>query len=403
MLRELGILDGLLEEGEEQLGAMTEMRRTLHQRPELGLHLPITQELVCEQLEGLPLLLTLGKSTTSVVGMLDGGQPGPTVLLRADMDALPMPEDTGLEFASSYEGVMHACGHDAHTSMLVGAARILSGRRSDLAGRVLFMFQPGEEGHHGARYMIDDGLLDPSTAGDVRFAFAIHQTPNVPCGVVASKGGTLLASSDTLRITVDGKGGHASQPHFTLDPIPVACEIVGAIQSLVTRRVDVFDPGVVTIAKIEAGTTSNVIPEKAYLLGTIRTVSEQTRTHIHDGLKRLAEGIAAAHGMGATVEIVRGFPVTVNHIGPAAQVLDVAGRLLGTERAVTMPAPVMGAEDFSYVLQKVPGAMVFLGTRPEGVRGLDVAPNHSNRMVLDERAMATGAALYAAVALDQLS
>jgi hippurate hydrolase len=216
--------------------------------------------------------------------------------------------------------------------------------------------------------------------------------------MVATRGRALLASADELHVTVRGRGGHASMPHHACDPVPIACEIVTAIQAMITRRVDVFDPAVVTVSKIRAGTTSNVIPEDAQLLGTIRTVSERTRTAVLDDLRRLAEGIAAAHGAEATVDIGFGYPVTVNDDDAAAFALDTARLLLGESAAIEMPTPVMGAEDWSYVLQQVPGAMAFLGTAPKGAKG-PAAPNHSNRMVIDEDAMAAGIATYAGVAL----
>jgi len=391
----------VVDEARQQWGDAVVLRRRLHQRPELGLDLPATQEAVLEALEGLPLTVRRGTTTTSVVATLDGsGGPGPTVLLRADMDALPMPEDTGASFASRVPGAMHACGHDSHVAMLVGAARLLAGRRASLTGRVAFMFQPGEEGHHGARFMLEDGLLDQAGDGaePVSLAFALHQTPTIPSGVVATRSEALLAASDTLRIVIRGRGGHASAPHHALDPIPVACEIVTALQSLVTRRVDAFDPAVVTIARITAGTTSNVIPEVAELYGTVRTVSERTRREVHDAVRRLAEGIAGAHGAAAEVDLEAGFPVTYNDVDAAQLALDVAGELLGPGGVRRLAAPIMGSEDWSYVLQQVPGAMAFLGTRPRDVQG-QVAPNHSNRMVLDEAALASGIAVHAGVAL----
>ena len=396
-----GVLDGVVDEARQLLPGAVDLRRRLHRRPELGLELPLTQEAVLEALEDLPVVVQTGTSTTSVVAILDGtAGPGPTILLRGDMDALPMPEDTGAEFASQTAGVMHACGHDSHVAMLVAAARLLAGRRRDLVGRVAFMFQPGEEGHHGARLMLDDGLLEQAAAGaePVTLAFALHQTPAIASGVVASRGQALLAAGDTLRVVVRGRGGHASAPHQALDPIPIACEVVTALQALVTRRVDAFDPAVITIARITAGTTSNVIPEEAELYGTVRTVSEGTRREVHASIRRLAEGIAAAHGAEARVELETGYPVTINDIDAADFALDTVGLLLGPGSVRRLPAPIMGSEDWSYVLQQVPGAMAFLGTRPPGVEG-PVAPNHSNRMVLDEAAMAAGIAVHAGVAL----
>jgi hippurate hydrolase len=389
----------LLDEARDLLPDAVRLRRRLHRRPELGLHLPATQDAVLDAIDGLGLAVTLGERCSSVVAVLEGAEPGPTVLLRGDMDALPMPEDTGLDYASEVDGAMHACGHDAHTAMLAGAARLLAGRQADLAGRVVFMFQPGEEGYHGARVMIEDGLLDQP----VDLAFAIHQSPVIPSGIITIKRGPLLASSDVVRITVTGRGGHASMPHQALDPIPVACAIVQGIQTMVTRRLDVFDPAVVTIARISSGSTSNVIPERADIEGTIRAVSARTRALVRSEIQRVAEGLAAAHGAEVSVEVVDGYPVTVNHDAAADEVVIVARNVLGDGAVVTMPNPVMGAEDFSYVLERAPGAMAFLGTRPGGVPPAQVAPNHSNRMVIDESAMAAGIALYAAVALGRLT
>ena len=390
--------DTLLEAAAAHQEEAVAVRRRLHREPELGLENPKTQEAVLDALDGLGMAVTTGTATTSVVAVMDGGEPGPTLLLRADMDGLPMHEDTGLDYASTVDGAMHACGHDAHVAMLLGAARVLQDRRGELAGRVAFAFQPGEEGHHGARVMLEEGLLDGDDAPAA--AFAIHITPTIPSGWVATRPGPFMASADVLRITVSGRGGHASMPHQALDPIPVACEIVGAIQAMVTRTVDAFDPAVVTIARIEAGTTNNVIPETAHLTGTIRTVSESTRSLVLDGLRRLAGGIAAAHGAEAEVEVEQGYPVTVNDDDFATFAEDVARSVVGDAATVRMPSPVMGAEDFSYWLQRVPGAMAFLGASPG--RG-PVAPNHSNRMVLDEGAMVTGIALHAAVALRHLA
>ena len=250
-------LDGLLDDARALLPATVELRRRLHRHPEVGLQLPRTQQVVMEALAGLGLEPRVGKSVSSVVALLDGSRPGRSVLLRADMDALPLQEETGLQFASEVAGAMHACGHDTHVAMLVGAARLLAARRGELAGRVALMFQPGEEGYHGARFMLEEGLLGDAAAGadPVDGAFALHISTQYPSGTINLRPGSLLASGDRLRIIVRGRGGHASAPHRTLDPVPIACEIVQAIQTAITRRVSVFDPAVVTIAHIAAGTT----------------------------------------------------------------------------------------------------------------------------------------------------
>jgi amidohydrolase len=397
------LIDTVIAEARDLLPGAVDIRRDLHQQPEVGLDLPRTQERILEAVDGLGLDLSTGAGTTSVVGVLDGARPGPTILLRGDMDALPMPEDTGVAYSSHVDGVMHACGHDLHVGMLSQAARLLVNHRDDLAGRVLFMFQPGEEGHHGARLMLEEGLLDVGETSPIDAAFALHVTTFAPSGTVNLRGGTIMASSDTLRITVSGRGGHASAPHQALDPIPVACEIVQAIQTMVTRRVDVFDPAVVTIARITAGTTSNVIPETAEIYGTIRAVSERTRKAVHDSLRRVAEGIASAHEASSSVEIEWGYPVTVNDAGFAEFTAGVAREVVGDESVRTLANPVMGAEDFSYVLQKVPGSMAFLGACPPELDPRRAPPNHSNRVTFDEAAMASGIAIYAAVALRHLS
>jgi len=385
--------------GEAGLATAIDLRRAIHAEPELGLDLPKTTAKVKAALAGLPLEIHEGPSTTGVMAVLRGPANGRTVLLRGDMDALPLTEDTGLAFTSLNQGAMHACGHDTHVAMLAGAAKALCERRDRLAGTVMFMFQPGEEGWHGARHMIEDGLLNPLPDA----AFALHISPNMPRGVFAGRTGPLLAASDTLRVRVVGAGGHASMPHDAHDPIPVLCEIVTALQTLVTRRVPVFEPAVITIAHIHAGTTSNVIPEDGRLLGTIRTFSEHTRRVVHEGARRVAENIAAAHDMKAEVEIEHGFPVTVCDGRVAELAARTARALFGEEAWMTMPHPMMGAEDFSYVLQKAPGAMAFLGAAPKGGDYRTCCALHSNRMVLDETAMARGIAMHCAMAEAMLS
>ena len=383
------------------------LRRSLHERPELGNELPITRDLVLESLDGLPLDITLHETTSGIAALLTGGKPGPTVLLRGDMDALPLNEDTGLDFASKTDGSMHACGHDTHTAMLSSAAKVLSARRDEIAGRVLFMFQPGEEGHHGAKYMLEEGLLDvpdlaDGTPSPVTGAFALHITSTIPTGMVATKGGACMASADRFLITVHGAGGHASEPFRTIDPIPIACEIVQALQTMITRRIDIFDPAVLTVGRIQAGTTNNIIPPIAEIEGTIRTVSESTRKQVHDNLRRVAEMIAEAHGATAVPEVTLGYPVTSNHDQFADFTLDTARDVLGATNVHRLPNPIMGAEDFSYVLNEIPGTMMFLGgTEPE--RDVRKAPaNHSNLVTFDEAAMPHGVELYAQMALRHL-
>ena len=381
------------------LPGMTALRRAIHAEPELGLHNPRTAEKIMAALAGLPLEFRTGPSTTGIIATLKGPANGRTVLLRGDTDALPMPEETGLDFASTIPGAMHACGHDSHVAMLAGAARLLCERRESLAGSVMFMFQPGEEGHHGARYMLDDGLIDPLPDA----AFALHIMPNAPWGVVGGRTGALLASNDKLRIVITGRGGHASMPHDALDPVPIACEIALALQTFVTRQISVFDPAVITIGQISAGTTDNVIPETALLFGTMRTLSAATRLKLHNGLPRLAQGIAAAHGASATVEIIPGFPVT-NCDGRAVALGEtVTKRLFGEDAWQTLANPIMGAEDFAYVLEKVPGAMFFLGVAEQGADWRACCGLHGTHMHLDESAMARGAALHAAIAEQYLA
>ncbi len=369
------------------------LRRRIHSRPELGIDLPETRQAILDALDGCDVEVATGGATSAVVATIRGARPGPTLLLRADMDALPMREATGLPFASTRDGAMHACGHDAHVAMLAMATRLIAARRAELPGTVKCLFQPGEEGYGGAKILIDEGLLEHEPR--VEAAFAIHMDSATPTGLVAGRPGPILAAADAVMIEIRGKGGHASMPHLAGDPVPIACEMVLALQSLVTRRIDVFDPAVLTIARIRAGSTGNVIGPTASMLGTLRTFSERTRQAMHDGIRRVVSGIAAAHGVDAEAQVIPGYPVTVNDAGVAAFAGDTARALLGERQVLAMPAPVMGAEDFSYVLQRVPGALVFLGAGPPGGPS---EPLHSDRMVLDESAFAIGIALHAAVA-----
>lgn len=391
--------DRILTEADALSEGLIALRRAIHAEPEIGLHTPATRDKIRSGLAHLPLDWREGSSTTGLVGVLKGGA-APTgarparVLLRGDMDALPMPEETGLPYASRVPGAMHACGHDAHVAMLAGAAELLCRHRDSLAGEVLFMFQPGEEGYHGARFMIEDGLLDPLPDA----AFALHVMPNAPHGLIAGRGGALLAAADTLDIHIEGAGGHASMPHQTFDPVPVACEIVTALQAMVTRRFNAHDPVVVTIARIAAGTAHNVIADTAHLTGTMRSLSSAHRERLHEAVSRLATGIAAAHGLAARVEITPGFPVTLCDPRAVDFGEAVARALFGATGFQRLADPIMGAEDFAYVLEKVPGAMFFLGAAQEGADWAGCCGIHSPRMVLDEKVMPKGAAFLAGLA-----
>ncbi|APU43899.1 M20 metallopeptidase family protein [Streptomyces sp. TN58] len=391
--------EGLLADARAALPAMVALRRRIHRHPETGAHLPRTQQAVLEALDGLGLHVAAGVGLSSVTARLEGDRPGRTVLLRADMDALPMEEDTGLDFSSAVPGAMHACGHDMHTAMLVGAARLLAARRPQLAGGVVFMFQPAEEVGGGARHMIDEGVLETADGGRVAAAFALHVTTRFAAGTLHLRPGPTFAASDGLHVTVRGRGGHASAPHRALDPVPVACEIVQALQTMVTRTVDVFDPAVVTVASIHAGTTGNVIPETAEIHGTFRTLTPATRQSVRDGITRIARHVAAAHGAQAEVTLTEGYPPVVNDPARTAALHEAAAALLGPGRVHRLPVPIMGAEDFSYVLQQVPGAMAFLGACPPGTPPAQAPDIHSNRVVFEEDAMAVGAAVHAAAAL----
>jgi len=382
---------------------LTELRRAIHREPEVGLDLPRTQEKVLAALDGLPLEISRGSSLSSVTAVLRGGRPGKTVLLRGDMDALPITERTGLPYASAVDGVMHACGHDLHTAMLAGAARLLAARRAELAGNVVFMFQPGEEGPGGARYMLDEGLLD--AAGErPAAAYALHVgSSELPLGVCAVRPGTALAAADQLHVTVHGHGGHASKPHLSADPIPAACEIVVALQTLATRKFDAFDPVIITVGNFHAGTKENIIPDSAHFEASIRTLSAASRDRVKEAVVVLARQIAAAHGLSAEAEYVEGYPVTVNDGAEAAFAGGVISGVFGPERFIRPPFPLTGSEDFSYVLEQVPGAFIMVGACPPDRDPATAPDNHSADAVFDDAVLADGAALYAELAARRLA
>ncbi|MDR6868775.1 hippurate hydrolase [Microbacterium resistens] len=387
-------------EGSAILPELVALRRDLHAMPELGLQLPETQQRVLNALQPLGLDITLGAGLTSIVAVLHGAKPGPSVLLRGDMDALPVAEETGLDFAST-NGRMHACGHDLHTAGLVGAARLLAAHRDELAGDVIFMFQPGEEGYGGAKIMIDEGLLDVNGQKPIA-AYAIHVAPG-PRGLFVTRSGAACAGSNQLTITVRGRGGHGSQPHQVLDPVPVAAEIVLALQTFVTRRFNAFDPIILSVTQLKGSEAVNVIPETATLNATVRTLSEESVARLQEETPRLAEHIAAAHGCTAEVDFQVVYPVTINDDRTTAETLAWLGEQFGEQRVQTMPNPGMGSEDFSFVLNEVPGTFVMLASTPPEIDVATAEFNHSPRVYFDDAVLGDQAAALANLAWRKLA
>ncbi|MGZ4626460.1 MAG: M20 metallopeptidase family protein [Kineosporiaceae bacterium] len=415
---------GLVDDAHALAGDIADLRHRLHAEPELGLALPRTQEKVLAALDGLPLEVTTGTSSTSVTAVLRGrgthhgpGQGGhagagvrgrdagahPVVLLRGDMDALPVAEEADVPFRSTVPGVMHACGHDLHTAMLVGAARVLAARRAELAGDVVFMFQPGEEGYDGARHMIEEGVLDAAGRRPVA-AYAIHVMSNLtPRGMVASRPGPLMAASDGVLVTVTGRGGHGSTPHLSRDPVAAACEMVISLQVAMTRSIDAFAPHVLTVGSIHGGTQRNIIPQVVRFEATVRTFDRAVRAVLAESVQRVCEGVATAHGVDVEVRYEAEYPVTVNDQAEAAFALGVAEDLFGAGAALRMPNPITGSEDFSRVLAEVPGAMVFLGALVDGREPATAPSNHSPLAAFDDAVLPQGAALYATLAMRRLA
>ena len=396
----------LVAEGQALLPALQELRRDLHAHPEVGLDLPRTQAAVLTALERLPLEISTGVETTSVVAVLRGtgsGRPeegAQSVLLRGDMDALSVEELTDEPFRSE-NGNMHACGHDLHTAGLVGAAQLLCAYRDELDGDVVFMFQPGEEGFNGASVMIREGVLDAAGVR-VSAAYGVHVLVR-ETGLVATKPGTLQAGSNVLTVTVHGEGGHGSQPHNANDPVPAIAETVGALQTMVTRKFDVFDPVVMSITRLSAGDMVNVIPASASLGATVRTLSDESVARFREEATRVADGIAAAHGCTAEVVFEEQYPVTVKDVAETAWAAEEVRGLLGDERMQLVDDPVMPSEDFSYVLREVPGTYMMLGARRSDVPEEEQADNHSPYVVFDDSVLGDQAALLAHLAMRRLS
>ena len=384
-------------------GDLAELRHALHREPEVGLQLPGTQRKVLGALGGLPLEITTGGRLTSVTAVLRGGRPGPAVLLRADMDGLQIEEKADVPFRSRTGEAMHACGHDLHTAMLVGAAHLLAGCRDELPGSVVFMFQPGEEGCDGAGHMIAEGVLDTAGARPVA-AYALHvMSRGWAHGTFATRPGPMLAASDALAVTVRGTGGHGSAPHLARDPVLAACEMTLALQAFLSRSVDPLEPAVLTVGSFHAGTRRNVIPETASFDATIRTFSPQVRDRVARDSVRVCEGIAAAHGLDVDAVYSQEYPVTVNAEPEAAFAGDTVAALFGPGRFEPMARPITGAEDFSRIIGEVPGAMVFLGAAPPGCDFTATPYNHSQYATFDDGVLSAGAALYAGLAMRRLA
>lgn len=384
------------------------LRHDLHQIPEPGLDLPQTQARLLKALDGLPLEISTGSSCTSVTAVLRGTSPdrptsdAPVVLLRGDMDGLPVVEETGLAFAST-NGHMHACGHDLHMSLVVGAAKVLCEMREELVGDVVFMFQPGEEGHDGAAHMIEEGVLD-AAGRTPDAAYAIHVWSGLERhGVFCLKPGTIMSASDQLDVTVRGKGGHGSAPHNAKDPLPAACEMVLALQTMLTRDVDALDPAVITVGRFRCGEVRNVIADDATFSATIRSFSESTQRRLFERIPQLLEGIAAAHGVELEYDLEHQYPATVNDADENAFVGEVVRDLFGEDRVADWDRSLTASEDFSRVLQAAPGVFIGLAATAPGVDPADVPFNHSAKAMFDDGVLLDGVTLLAELALRRLS
>ncbi len=369
-----------------------DLRRDIHREPELGFGTEKTARKVLAALDGLPLEIQTGVAENGIVATLKGEGEGPTVGLRADMDALPIHEETGLPFASETDGRMHACGHDGHTSMLVGAAHALSGMRDRLNGTVKFVFQPAEEGGGGGRVMVEEGVAE-----DIDSIFALHLWPGLPFGTAGTKAGPIMAAADAFEMRVRGRGGHGAMPHLTVDAIAISAQIVTALQTVVAREVNPVEPAVLTVGEIEAGSAFNIIPETARLGGTVRTLKEDLRRSMPQRIEELARGVAGGMRGDAELNYTFSYPVTVNDEASASLALGVIGDLFGEDDALKLPNPTMGAEDFAFFLEELPGAFIWLGI------GEEVSGLHTPTFAFDEEILPKGSALLAALALRSLS
>uniref|UniRef100_A0A832IDR8 Amidohydrolase n=1 Tax=Pseudothermotoga hypogea TaxID=57487 RepID=A0A832IDR8_9THEM len=369
---------------------VVQLRRTFHMYPEIEFDLHRTSQIVADYLESLGLEVKRNVAKTGVVGLLKGAKPGKTIMLRADMDALPLQELNDVPYKSKIDGAMHACGHDGHTAMLLVAAKVLASRRNELCGNVKFVFQPSEERFPpgGALPMIEEGVLENPK---VDFAFGIHLWNALPVGTVGVRAGALLAAADEFRIVLKGKGGHGAYPHVCKDPVVTASELVLAMQTLVSRSVDPLESAVVTVGKIHAGTAFNIIPETTTLEGTVRTLNEQVRDTIKHRMKQMVRGICDAYGMDFELDYKDGTAVLINDPELTKLVRKVAEEVVGKDKVIEVP-PSMGGEDMSFFLQRVPGVFYLVGSaNPE--KGLD-KPHHSPYYDFDEDALIVGVQMH---------
>ena len=388
-------------------------RRDLHAHPELGNREFRTAAIVAEHLRALGFdEVRTGVAHTGVVGLLKGALPGPTVALRADMDALPVAEEVDLPFASKVKaewngaqvGVMHACGHDCHTAILMAVAEVLASQRGGLSGTVKFIFQPAEElppegEDGGAKMMIDEGAMDHPRPAAI---FGLHVTSRLPLNVVGYRPGPTMASADNLKITVHGSQTHGAMPWAGVDPIVVSAQVILGLQTVISRQTDLTrEPAVLTIGTIHGGLRENIIPESVEMRGTIRTFDEEMRDDIHERVTYLAEAISRGSRAGCTVCIKKNYPVTVNDPALTAAMLPTLGRVAGPGRLALVPK-VTGSEDFSFFQRVVPGLFIFLGVTPETQDVGKAAPNHSPRFYVDERCLVTGVRALAHLAVDFL-
>ncbi|MFD2472594.1 M20 metallopeptidase family protein [Amycolatopsis silviterrae] len=397
----------LHEDARSQQNDLARLRRDLHREPEIGLDLPRTQERVLRELDGLGLEVSTGTDTTSVTAVLrgegsarDSAQPR-TVLLRADMDALPVQEATGLDFAAT-NGAMHACGHDLHTTSLVGAARLLHTHRDRLNGDVVLMFQPGEEGWDGAGVMLKEGVLD-AAGRRVDAAYGLHVFSSMlPSGQFASRPGTLMSASHKLLVTVHGEGGHGSMPHRAKDPISAAAAMITSLQTMITRRLDIFDPAVLTVGVIRGGTKRNVIPATAEFEATVRCFSDETAALLDTAIRETVDGVARANGVTADVVFENEYPVTVTDVDETAFGAEVVRETIGEQYYTELPNPVAGSEDFSRVLAAVPGTFLGLGALMPGLEPHTAPNNHSPYADFDPSVLSRAATVYAELAVRRL-